>query len=111
LLRRLKALDKDINVDDLERLAQKTWEDSLDWSTLSQLVNAQYKSIIAAKAYIERLAKPLEAPIDKEVDRFQKVLTELVEIEKIISGDFVRRGQSISNLVCSSVTSSLLPRI
>jgi len=59
---------------------------------------------------MERLAKPLKAPIDKEVDRLQKVLTELVEIEKIISGDFVRRGQSISDLVYSNITSNLLPR-
>jgi hypothetical protein len=97
----VKALDRHIKVDDLELLAQKIWEDSLDWSTLSQLVNAQRKTIKIAKEYLELTASAalVNAPIDKEMARLQKVLTELSEIGTTISQDFCRRGQSISDLV------------
>src|SRR4051812_508398 len=55
-IKEIRAFEKEIDVASLQDLAQKTWLDSLDWSTLNQLIVAQRRSIIHAQEYLDKLS-------------------------------------------------------
>jgi hypothetical protein len=95
----IKALDKQINVEGLENLAQSTWQDSLDWSILSQLLKAQRNTVQKDKNELAKIAKLVSAEVTAETERLTTVLSELGEIEGVVSNDFPTRGQNISSLV------------
>ncbi|KAF2740052.1 hypothetical protein EJ04DRAFT_264762 [Polyplosphaeria fusca] len=95
----IKALDKGINVNGLEELAQKTWRDSLDWATLTQLLSAQKRTVSRAQEYLTRLAREVKVDSAVEDARLTQIVNDLSEVEKIISEDFPQREQRISDLV------------
>jgi hypothetical protein len=91
------ALKDGLSIKELEGLAQGTWEDSLAWFTLQKLLAAHQKTILKAQKDLRDLA--VLVGLKDEEDNVQGTLDELKELETIISEDFTRRGQSISNLV------------
>ena len=97
------AYKQELTIKQLEGLAQSTWEDSLAWFTLQKLLVAHQKTILKTQQDLKTLASLVG--LDTEEDTLQKVLDELKELEKIVSEDFTRRGQSISSLVCWIISS------
>ncbi|KAH8771239.1 hypothetical protein BGZ57DRAFT_896399 [Hyaloscypha finlandica] len=91
------ALDKGLSIEQLETLAQDTWEDSLSWFTIQKLLNAHQKMISKSQSDLKALAKLVG--LTEEKNQLQTCLNELKELETIVSQDFITRGQSISSLV------------
>lgn len=91
------ALDKGLSIEQLEGLAQDTWEDSLSWFTIQKLLNAHQKTISKAQADLKALTELVGLKDGK--DQLQRCLEELQELETIVSQDFTKREQNISSLV------------
>ncbi|KAF8854310.1 hypothetical protein BDZ45DRAFT_805944 [Acephala macrosclerotiorum] len=91
------ALDKGLSIEQLETLAQDTWEDSLSWFTIHKLLIAHQKMISKSQSDLKALAKLVG--LTEEKNQLQTCLDELKELETIVSQDFSTRGQSISSLV------------
>jgi hypothetical protein len=91
------ALDKDLSIEELEGLAQDTWEDSLAWFTIQKLLISHQKTISKAQKDLGALAALVG--LKDEEDQLQGCIDELKEMETIISQDFSSREQSISSLV------------
>jgi hypothetical protein len=96
------ALKKDLPIEQLEGLAQGAWEDALTWFTIQKLLIAHQKMILETQQDLKSLAE-LVGP-KNEKDTLQNALDELKELETIVSGDFSRRGQSISSLICRAIS-------
>jgi hypothetical protein len=85
------------SIEQLETLAQYTWEDSLSWFTIHKLLIAHQKMISKSQSDLKALAKLVG--LTEEKNQLQTCLDELKELETIVSQDFSTRGQSISSLV------------
>jgi hypothetical protein len=97
-----RALEQALSVSQLESMAQETWRDSLDWLTLQKLLVAHQKTISKTKKFLSQLGEHCaikDDEITNSTETLQSVMDELKELEDIVSGDFTRRGQSISDLV------------
>ncbi|OAL34736.1 hypothetical protein AYO20_05931 [Fonsecaea nubica] len=102
-----RALDDDLDVADLEELARQTWRDSQDWSTMSQLLLAQRKTIAHALGYLEAVSRsanlfpPPATPTlpSNEIVRLERIISEFNEMEQIVSQEFPNRGRNISDFV------------
>ena len=86
-----------LSIEQLETLAQDTWEDSLSWFTIQKLLIAHQKMISKSQSDLKALAKLVG--LTEEKNQLQTCLNELKELETIVSQDFITRGQSISSLV------------
>ncbi|KAF2133257.1 hypothetical protein P153DRAFT_363472 [Dothidotthia symphoricarpi CBS 119687] len=95
----LRVLDKDIDIDSLQELAQDTWRDTLDWSTLCQLMVIQRRCILDAQDYLNQLSKAAGAQTTSEEANLARFVEDLEEMKIILSENFPKRGQSISDLV------------
>ena len=94
----ISALEKGLSIGHLERLAQQTWEDSLTWFTLQKLLSAHQKTILKTQHDLKALAT-LAGITNINIELLQSAVNELKDLERIVSEDFTRRGQSISSLV------------
>jgi hypothetical protein len=97
-----EALEPNLTISDLERMAQETWRDSLSWLTLQKLLVAHQKTIVKTQNFLSGLEVHLKIDkndIKSSTTSLRSTLDELKELEDIVSGDFKDRGQSISDLV------------
>ncbi|KAL6158211.1 hypothetical protein ACJQWK_07764 [Exserohilum turcicum] len=88
----------------LEELAQNTWRDSLDWATLTQLLNAQKRTMLRAQIHLTKLARGLNLDVSVESARLDQVGSDLDDIESTVTQDFPQREQRISDLVYNIIS-------